>query len=175
MATGFAYWDETERKDDDQFVADELGLPLEMLQPLLSGARARGIADAFDLLGMAAVLIDGHGCVLHVNAAARRMMGTDLMVASRHLVGADPVANRVIETMIARTVSGVEPVAPARVARAERTGLVLTAMRLPGAAQDAAQLLKAVIVLSEAKTSLARRKPLRSVMSPASMQGGADV
>ena len=45
------------------------------LAPLLAGARARGVADGFEWLGLAAVLLDDRGEVLHANCGAIELMG----------------------------------------------------------------------------------------------------
>ena len=48
---------------------DEFGM---VLGPVLAGARARGVADAFELMDIAAVLVDGAGSVLHAGGRAER-------------------------------------------------------------------------------------------------------
>src|SRR5580692_11683737 len=60
------------------------------LRPLLAGARARGMADAFELLGVAAVFIDESGFALHINDRARRLLGPQLWVDDGRLRAADP-------------------------------------------------------------------------------------
>ena len=48
----------------------EASAPAWPLAPLLAGARARGVADAFEWLGLAAILLDERGEVLHLSAGA---------------------------------------------------------------------------------------------------------
>ena len=59
------------------------------LAPLLAGARARGVADGFEWLGLAAILLDDRGEVLHVNPRAVDLMGEDLFLASGRLRARD--------------------------------------------------------------------------------------
>ena len=62
--------------------AEGYGAPAsgEPLAPLLAGARARGVADGLEWLGLAAVLLDDRGEVLHVNRGAVDLMGEDLFL-----------------------------------------------------------------------------------------------
>ena len=60
------------------------------LRPLLAGARARGMADAFELLGVAAVFIDEGGFALHINDRARRRLGPQLVGRRRAVAGGRP-------------------------------------------------------------------------------------
>ena len=53
--------------------------------PLLAGARARGVADGLEWLGLAAVLLDDRGEVLHVNSGAVELMGEDLYLQGGRL------------------------------------------------------------------------------------------
>jgi hypothetical protein len=55
------------------------------LAPLLAGARARGVADGLEWLGLAAVLLDDRGEALHVNAGAVELLGEELFIASARL------------------------------------------------------------------------------------------
>src|ERR1700720_3449078 len=59
------------------------------LAPLLAGARARGMADAFELLGVAAAFLDEDGLALHINDHARRVLGPQLWVDDGRLRAAD--------------------------------------------------------------------------------------
>ena len=58
------------------------------LAPLLAGARARGVADGFEWLGLAAILLDDRGEVLHVNPRAVDLMGEDFVFFLRAPEGA---------------------------------------------------------------------------------------
>ena len=70
------------------------------LEPMLAGARARGMADAFDMMGLAFVMIDAQGMILHVSGKAKAFMGRHLAVASEHLVGAGQDETRAIQSLI---------------------------------------------------------------------------
>ena len=61
----------------DGFAAPTKAVPLA---PLLAGARARGVADGLEWLGLAAVLLDDRGEVLHVNSGAIELLGEDLFL-----------------------------------------------------------------------------------------------
>ena len=126
---------------------------IEALAPMLAGARARGVADAFELLGMPAVLIDQSGTVLHVGASAMKLLGGDIAVVSRHLVGAAASTNRALQNLIAAALSGEDEVVanPVFIAREGLAPLTVRAIRIPGASGDPMQLLKAIIVLGEAE------------------------
>jgi hypothetical protein len=63
------------------------------LGPLLAGARARGVADGFDWLGLAAILLDDRGEALHVNPGAVELMGQTLYLDGGRLRARDPVAD----------------------------------------------------------------------------------
>jgi hypothetical protein len=116
------------------------------LRPLLEGARARGVADACQLLGYPCVLLDASGGVLHASHAAQALLAGDLRLAEGHLVAADAQANHRIERLVETALSG----SACEVAIAAGAGgdLCIRALPLPGAQDDDAQLLKAVLLLS---------------------------
>ena len=128
------------------------GASSEALAPLLAGARARGLADAFDLLGLAVVFIDGDGVVLHVNADAASFLGADLAVVSAHLVGGSALANVGIQDLVATALGRSDARASLLIAREDDTPLRLDALAFPA---DPTQLLRAVIVLSDDAGSVA--------------------
>jgi hypothetical protein len=150
MSTHFAFQDTPEmlREREDQDAA-ATSLPAEYLPPLLAGARARGMADAFDLMGKAAVLVGETGMALHVNRAAQEMMGSALAIVSRHLIGADSTANAALQALIADAIAGR---AHPRVKLSRGNGkkrLIVEALPISGAASDPNQILKAIVVISE--------------------------
>jgi hypothetical protein len=122
------------------------------LRPLLAGARARGMADAFELLGVAAVFIDEGGFALHINDRARRLLGPQLWVGDGRLRAADRELDDALSAAIeSALVSG----APARTATdisfaSELRGAVAIKV-LPVAADvhDPFQLLRAAIIIEE--------------------------
>ena len=70
--------------------ASDAGGPGDSLAPLLEGARARGVADAFELCGQPAILMGGAGDVLHVGAAAQALLGEGLRLRAGRLAPRDP-------------------------------------------------------------------------------------
>lgn len=119
------------------------------LAPIIAGARARGLADAFELMGTAAILLSGVGSVLHVGASARAFLDGAISIASGHLVAETAKANRDLERLIAGAVSGLADLQPVVVPRRDATAIEIEAVRLVDAAKDPMQLLKAILVLRE--------------------------
>ena len=120
------------------------------LQPLLAGARARGMADAFDLLGQAVILIDRAGMALHVNSVARNFLGADLALTHRHLVARDAATTCALQAMISAALeqrSGRASVAINRTAGQGR--IIVTIMPVAQVGADSCQLLKAIIMIRE--------------------------
>lgn len=78
---------------------------LSTMAPMIAGARARGIADAFAMLGEAAILLDFTGTVLHVGDDAHPLLGASLTVAGGHVVAVQrrstPALNRLLEAGLA--------------------------------------------------------------------------
>ena len=54
------------------------------------------MADAFDLLGVAAALIDECGFALHINDHARRLLGPQLWMDDGRLRAADPTMDQAL-------------------------------------------------------------------------------
>ena len=76
------------------------------LAPLLAGARARGVADGFEWLGLAAILLDDRGEVLHVNRRAVDLMGEDLFLSSGRLRARDAEIDGALGVAIRRALMG---------------------------------------------------------------------
>src|ERR1700685_4850777 len=76
------------------------------LAPLLAGARARGVADGFEWLGLAAILLDDRGEVLHVNRRAVALMGEDLFLSSGRLRARDEEIDGALCVAIHRALGG---------------------------------------------------------------------
>jgi hypothetical protein len=151
MSTHFAYQDTPDQlRDREEMEAAATGLPAEYLSPLLAGARARGMADAFELLGKAAVLVGETGITLHVNRIAKDMMGSALAVVSRHLIGATPSANSALQALIADAVAGRSGGSVSLPRGEGRLPLVVEALPITGAADDPSQILKAIVTIHEA-------------------------
>lgn len=121
----------------------------ESLQPLLAGAHARGMADALELAGVAAVMIDAQGMVLHAGDRARELFCGELRLEFDHLVGADAESTCALQTLISQGLEAGGQPAPVIVARREGLPLKLHARRVPGAANNANQMLKLLIIIEE--------------------------
>ena len=124
------------------------GGPVEGLAPLLEGARARGVADALELTGQAAILLGGAGDVLHTGASAQALLGEGLSLRGGRLVPRDQ-GDGCFGALMESALVGVS--------HGNQEGLTLRAggggsMRvriLPfeGGLANPAQLLKAVVLL----------------------------
>lgn len=126
---------------------------LGVLAPLIAGARARGLADAFELMGTPAILLNEFGSVLHVGSSARAFLGDALCIASRHLLAAAAQSNRDLERLVAGAVNGLRDLQPIVVPRQNAPAIEIRALRVEGAANDPMQLLKAILVLREVAVS----------------------
>ena len=117
------------------------------LAALLAGARARGVADTLDMLGLAAILIDSDGAALHVTTPAAAFMGPNLGIVARQLVAGSYSANaslqRALDLVLSR--GGAESVEVS--AELDGADVVLHVLGLPAAADQTEQLLKAMIIL----------------------------
>jgi hypothetical protein len=134
--------------DADRTMAAVSNLPSEVLRPLLEGARARGMADALELIGVAAVLIDAAGMVLHVGGNATARMRGLVAVASRHLVGTDPASNRALQDVVAAATAGETRTATLKTPTMEE--LSIRAFPMPSDWDNPYQLMKAIIVFDDA-------------------------
>jgi hypothetical protein len=125
------------------------------LGPLIAGARARGVADGFAWLGLAAILIDDRGEALHVNAGAVEVMGETLFLEGGRLKARDPVVNLGLCEAIGDAITlGVAR--NLRVSGPDGETWVHVAP-MPIAEEDPYQLLRAVALLSRAGDRLSRR------------------
>lgn len=120
---------------------------MDAIKPLLAGAQARGMADALDLAGIPAVLIDRQGMVLHAGPSARSLFCQDFSLHADHLVSSSADSTRAIQDLIGQALEpGPEP-DPVRLVRREGGALVLRAKRVNGSADDVFQLLKVLILI----------------------------
>ena len=127
------------------------------LAPLLAGARARGVADGLDWLGLAAVLLDDRGEVLHVNCGAIELMGEHLYLQAGRLRATDARADSALEAAIRQTLTGGAPsrLAIPTVAAPGQEELRIRIAVMDTAEEDPFQLLRAVLILE-----CAGQKPL---------------
>jgi hypothetical protein len=122
------------------------------LRPLLAGARARGMADAFELLGVAAVFIDESGFALHINDSARRRLGPQLWIDDGRLRAADLDLDEALSATIdAALINGAPAHAAADLSFASesRGAVSLKVLPVVAEANDPFQLLKAVVIIEE--------------------------
>jgi hypothetical protein len=122
------------------------------LRPLLAGARARGMADAFELLGVAAVFIDESGFALHINDSARRRLGPQLWIDDGRLRAADLDLDEALSAAIESALINRAPAhaaADLSFASESRGAVSLKVLPVVAEAHDPFQLLKAVVIIEE--------------------------
>jgi hypothetical protein len=125
-------------------IAGELGIAPDTLHPLLQGARARGFADAFEMLGQAVVLVSATGEALHLTSAAKRMMGAGLGIAEDHLVAATRAGNRRLGAILSEALGDI----PGCGGEAEiADGLIVRAIGLGAGFGGPFQLLRAAVFI----------------------------
>ena len=119
----------------------------DRLRPVIAGARARGMADALEALGIAAIMLDRAGMALFVSSAAARFLGAGraLFLASETLLAADSAVNRDIQRAVAAVVEGED----AQVLTLGDSGVRLTVRPVFAGDSDIYQLFRALIVLEE--------------------------
>ena len=125
----------------------------DLFKPVIAGARARGVADAFELLGFDAILIDSTGRVLHATPKVHGVLAPTAEIVEGHLLGCDPESNKAIQRLVATVLSVVgrpgEEEQEIVVRRERQTcGLRIRAIRYPVGEDAQSQLLRAVLVVS---------------------------
>ncbi len=128
----------------------------EPLEPLLAGARARGMADAFALMGLAAIFVGEGGRALHVNARAQSLFGGALALREGRLTAASDEANQALgDALDSVCAAGGRPLADRVILVRQGARADLTARILPVEVdgEDRFQLLKAVVILEEPRKS----------------------
>ena len=119
----------------------------DSLPPLLAGARARGMADAFDLLGLAAIFLDDDGGALHVSARAMRLMGDALLLAGGRLKAASAAADAALQAAVDAALAGSETAEPVVIASgASKPCISLRILGVSGQ-DESAQLLRAIVLI----------------------------
>ena len=118
------------------------------LAPMLEGARARGVADAFELAGQAVILLGGAGDVLHAGECAKPLLGEGLRVTNGRLMLRDP-SNPGFDSLLESVLVGEEPPHGAGITLAAPGGGEMRLRLLPfsGGKANPAQLLKALVLL----------------------------
>ncbi len=119
------------------------------LGPLLAGARARGVADGFAWLGLAAVLIDDRGEALHVSPSAAELMADALYIERGRLRARD----RAADVALAEAVRASLTLGEARnLQLSGPSGEIWVQLApMPPDDDDPYQLLRAIALLSRAR------------------------
>jgi hypothetical protein len=129
----------------------------DTLAPVIAGARARGIADAFEMIGEGAVLLDFSGSVLHVGPLAKPLLGCALAVTGGHVVAASRKAGEPLRRLLE---AGLADDAP-RVVEVDllcaEEGMRQRVRMVRAPAGDAYQLLASVLVLEPPRRVRCRR------------------
>lgn len=143
----------------DQSVAEGSGVDKgiqarsgQVLAPIIAGARARGIADAFEMLGEAAILLDFSGYVLHVSDSAEPLLGCAVTIASSHLTAASRKSAPQLQSLLEAglSVAGAVRLEEDLLCAEEGLRQRVRLYRVDNSA-DARQLLCAVLVLEPAR------------------------
>lgn len=106
----------------------------------LGFARAEAASDAFDASGTAVVMMDQCGKVMRINAAAERLLGTDLQVSNSRLVSAHRGGTAAVQKALWELLQAAEPAAskpPVALPRVGRRPLLAYPMRLAGVSPNA--------------------------------------
>lgn len=122
------------------------------LAPVLAGARARGMADAFEMLGVAAIFIDEGGFALHINDLARRRLGPQLWVDDGRLRAADLELDGALSAAIDSALTGGAPANAATdisFASESRGPVAVKVVAIAPEARDPFQLLRAMVLIEE--------------------------
>jgi len=127
------------------------------LAPLLAGARARGVADGFEWLGLAAVLLDDRGEVLHANSGAIELMGEELYLAGGRVRARDlNIDVQLLQAVRDAILQGT----PARVSisgESGQGGLHARVAAMDSLDDDPFQLLRVVMILDRGGVSSRER------------------
>jgi hypothetical protein len=133
----------------------------DTLAPIIAGARARGIADAFEMIGEGAVLLDFSGSVLHVGALARPMLGCAIAIASGHVVAVSRKAAEPLQRLIEAGISDSAPRVLEEDLLCVEEGMRQRVRMVRAPAGDAYQLLASVLVLEPPRRVRCRRTARR--------------
>jgi DNA-binding CsgD family transcriptional regulator len=123
---------------DGVMAARELGL-----------AYAAGLAEGFDILGSAALIIDQRRRVILANRTARTTLTTALRIVRDQLISGDREASKKIAQLVDQVMSseGSALRPPAAIPRPPQRPLMVYALRLAGDAQDMFSPARALIII----------------------------
>lgn len=121
------------------------------LAPLLEGARARGVADAFEMIGHGAILLDAQGAILNIGTSAQALFGRELSAVSGHLVGRTAESNLQIQALVEGLLGdGRTQDSIVLGGTSGSCGLRIRGFSFPGGERTPFQLLAAVLLLESA-------------------------
>lgn len=127
----------------------------EQLAPLLAGARARGMFDALEMMGQAAVLLDAEGRALAVTSRANMALGDALKLENRRLASVDPACDSSLQAALDAALDGRETRFAVSGRSCDVTLRIAPVSPLPG------QLLAAVALLFPARDGLEKAPTAR--------------
>jgi DNA-binding CsgD family transcriptional regulator len=119
----------------------------------LSLARAAGGLDAFEMIDIAALLIDRFGQVMRANGVADAKLGDGLQVVNRRLTASDPDSANALARLIGQVaqdpVGGTILPPPVAVSLQDRRPLVVYALPLRGMIRDLFGPARAIVVVRD--------------------------
>jgi hypothetical protein len=122
------------------------------------------MADAFELLGIAAAFIDEGGFALHINDHARRVLGPQLWVDDGRLRAADMDLDEALSAAIESALINGSPVSASTdisFASDLRGAVAVKVMPIAAEARDPFQLLRAVVIIEEQGGAASWREKMR--------------
>ena len=132
--------------------AERLKRPVENLPAWMQAA-----LDAFELSGLAVVLVDAHGDVLSVNRLAESIFDDDVYLVGGRIVSANPEVTARLDralSLLSRTERASLPPIPILLPRKERRPILAFPTRLPCATVDDFALSHAMVVLVQLDTQI---------------------
>jgi DNA-binding CsgD family transcriptional regulator len=115
--------------------------------------RALGIADAFDMMGTAALLINQYRRVVRTNKVADTKLGDYLRVVDGHLITDDRNAatslGQLIERAIVNADAGATMMPPVAIARPGRRAMAVYAIPLSSLIRDVLAGVRAIVVVRD--------------------------
>ena len=136
--------------DLSRSLGEAAAMSAQDMAPLLAGARAGGMAQAYEILEIPAIFLDDEGAVLYVGPAALRLIGAHIAVHRRRLVAGSPEANERLQGLIESALAPNAAPGLALLPRGEGLSpLAVHAVPVPGAVDNPFQLLKTVLVLDD--------------------------
>ena len=117
----------------------------------IADAKAMGLGDGFDSLGVGAFLFDRRGRVVRLNAAAERLLGDDLQLRRGEIWCRSPADMRALHRQLAAVLNGqpIEASQAVAVTRDGRRPLVFRFQTTPGFMRDFFSIAKAVAIVDD--------------------------